>query len=217
MSGQRIHQNQPVLTSGTALDQADAAVILMHGRGGTAQDMLGLAQAFPQGKIAYLAPQADSRTWYPNSGFVPIENNEPYVSSAFQTVADLLSRAADAGLPAGRIVLGGFSQGACLAVEFAARHPRRYGGLYVLSGALMGPVDMRRQYSGSLEGTPVFIGGADHDSWVTEKQLRLTAQVLEEMGGVVSIEVQPGREHTVRQTEIVRVSGMISALAQQQP
>ena len=210
MSNQQIHQDQPVLTYGTSLNQAEVAVILLHGRGSTAESILGLAAQLPQENIAYLAPQAAQQTWYPNSGFLPIEANEPYVSSAFQKVADLLAQIADMGIAIEKVVFGGFSQGACLAAEFVARHPQRYGGLFVLSGALMGPLDMPREYSGSLDSTPVLIAGSDRDSWVTEKQLRLTGQVLQQLGAAVQVEIQPGTEHTIRQTEIAYVSDMIS-------
>ncbi len=210
MPEQHPHQDQPVFTQGAALDEAEVAVILLHGRGSTAESILRLAAHFPQGGIAYLAPQAANQTWYPHSGFLPLEANEPYVSSAFQALADVLAQVEDAGIPTRQIVLGGFSQGACLAAEFVARHPRRYGGLFVLSGALLGPPDMPRAYSGSLDGTPVYIGGGDHDPWVTAEQLRLTGRLLQDLGGAVTVEVQPGREHTVRQTEIVQVSRMLS-------
>ena len=210
MPNQQIHRNQPLLTYGVSLNEADVAVILLHGRGSTAQSILGLAAQLPQGKIAYLAPQAAHQTWYPNSGFLPIEANEPYVSSAFQMVVDLTTQIAEAGIAADKIALGGFSQGACLAAEFVARHPQRYGGLFVLSGALMGPPDMPRHDSGSLAGTPVFVGGSDRDLWVTENQLRLTGQVLRELGATVQVEIQSGIEHTIRQTEITFVSNLIS-------
>lgn len=213
MPDQSIHQHQPVYTGGAALHDAQAAVILLHGRGGTAQNILELAAQLPQDRIAYLAPQAAHRTWYPNSGFLPLEANEPYVSSAFQAVADVLARIVGAGIPADKIALGGFSQGACLAVEFVARHPRRYGGVFVLSGALMGPPDLPRQYAGSLDGTPVFVGGADQDSWVTEQQLRLTGRVLQDLGASVQVEVQPGAEHTVRPSELHYVRDMLAGLA----
>jgi len=209
MSLQAIHERLPVLEAGASLAGADIAVILLHGRGATAQSMIGLAEILPQERIAYLAPQAANQTWYPFSGFDPLERNEPFVSSAFQTVDDLITRLIDGGIPADRIVLGGFSQGACLASEYVARNPRRYGGLIVLSGALMGPVDSPRDYSGSLDGTPVLISGADRDSWVTETQLRLTAQVMESLGGAVDIEIYPGAEHTIRESEIAHVWRMI--------
>ena len=217
MAAQLIHQNQPVFSAGASLAGAQAAAVLMHGRGGAAQDILALARHLPQEGIAYLAPQAANHTWYPNSGFIPIEANEPYVSSAFDTIAGLLARIADAGITPDKIVLGGFSQGACVVAEFAARHPRRYGGLFVLSGALLGPVDMPRQYPGSLDGTPVFVGGADRDSWVTESQLRLTAQILGELGADVRLEVRSGAEHTIRQTEIAQVQAMFAGLLEREP
>ncbi len=209
MTDQTIHQGQPVASHGAALRDAQAAVILLHGRGSSAQSILALAAHLPQPKIAYLAPQAANNTWWPNSGFIPVESNEPYVSSAFQAVADLLARVAAAGIPAGRTLLGGFSQGACLAAEFAARNPRRYGGLFVLSGALLGPPDMLRHYAGSLDGTPVFIAGCERDPWVTERQLHLTGQVLQELGGSVQVAIQPGSEHMIRPTEVTAVSDMI--------
>jgi predicted esterase len=205
-----IHQNQPVFNYGTALDDAQLAVILLHGRGSTAQNILGLAAHLPQDKIAYFAPQAADQTWYPHSGFIPIEANEPYLSSAFQMIIDLLARITGAGIPENKILLGGFSQGACLAAEFVARHPQRYSGLFVLSGALMGPPDMPREYSGSLEGTPVLVAGNSNDVWVTEKQLRLTGQVFQALGGIVHVEIQPDTEHTIRPTEIVLINTMIS-------
>jgi predicted esterase len=205
-----IHEDQPVLTAGGALSDARIAVILLHGRGGTAQDILGLAGQLPQAGIAYLAPQAAGQTWYPYSGFGPLETNEPYISSALHTVAGLL---AEAGLAPERVLMGGFSQGACVIAEFAARNPRRYGGLFVLSGALLGPVDLPRDYSGSLDGTPVFVGGCNHDNWVTEQQLRLTAQTLQDLGGVVQIEIQPGSTHTIRASEVVQVARLIAEAA----
>ena len=213
MAGTHIHQGQPVYAAGAALEDAQAAVILLHGRGATAQGILALAADLPQDGIAYLAPQAANQTWYPNSGFLPVEANEPFVSSAFETVAGLLARIIDAGIPAERIALGGFSQGACLAAEFVARHPRRYGGLFILSGALLGPVDAPRDYPGSLDGMPVYVGGANRDSWVTEEQLRLTGRVLEGMGAVACVEVQPDTAHTIRPTEVAQVRAMIAGLA----
>ena len=125
----------------------------------------------------------------------------------------LLENSTFHGIPHHKIIIGGFSQGACLAAEFVARHPRLYGGLFVLSGALLGPPDMPRQYKGSLEGTTVFVAGSDHDSWVTEAQLRLTGAVLGDMGGRVHATIQPGSDHTIRQTEIAYVSEMILNLS----
>ena len=212
ISEQRIHQDQPLLTYGAPLSEADAAVILVHGRGSTAGSMLQLAQYLPQEGIAFLAPQAANGTWYPNSGFIPLEGNEPYVSSAFGTLTDLLARITAAGVPAAKIGIGGFSQGACLASEFVARNARKYGGLYVFSGALMGPPDMVRAYEGDLAGTPVFIGGGDRDPWVTAPQMTLTAEVMRDLGADVEIDIQPSADHTIRPNEIAAVKTLVAGL-----
>jgi predicted esterase len=206
------HQNQALLQTGTALDAANVAVIMVHGRGASAESILGLAAHLPEEGVAYLAPQAANHTWYPNSGFGPLESNEPWVSSAFQVLNDLLAQIAEAGISPEKTVIGGFSQGACLSSEFVARHAQRYGGLYVLSGALMGPIDMARNYTGSLDGTPVYIGGIDQDPWVSEAHMRLSADVLGKLGGDVTIEILPGSQHTVRESEVVQLHSMIDAL-----
>ncbi len=205
------HAGQPVLSRGAQLESAKAAVVLLHGRGAEAGDMLELVRNLPGGEVAYLAPQAGGRTWYPHSGFVPIERNEPWMSSAFGVLDALLARARDAGIPDERVVIGGFSQGACLASEYAARHPRRYGGLFVLSGALMGPPDSPRDYPGSLARTPVFVAGCDGDSWVSEAQLRMTAEALQRLGAEVGLEIAAGGQHTIRGSELQRVRAMIEA------
>ena len=212
MSQQQIHQTQPVLTAGARLEEAEAAVILLHGRGASAQSMLELAAHFPKEGIAYVIPQAANSTWYPNSGFSPFEVNEPYLSSAMATIHDLLAQIEAAGIPASKTILGGFSQGACLASEFVAQNATRYGGLLVFSGALMGPLDMPRAYQGSLSETPVFIGGVNQDSWVTETQLRHAAQTLEALGGQVTLQVLNGRDHTIRQSEVEQAATIIRQL-----
>lgn len=213
MSAQHVHQGQSALTYGANLYDASHAVILIHGRGATAHSMLELAHHMPAGGIAYLMPQAANNTWWPNSGFAPFEENEPYVSSAMRIVHDTLERVRAAGIPEDKIVLGGFSQGACLVAEFVARNARRYGGVLIFSGALMGPEDSPRNYKGSLHGTPAYICGAEQDPWVTETQLRQTATILEELGAKVTIEVQPGSEHTIRPEEISHAVKMIETLA----
>ncbi len=214
MATERIHQAQKTLTYGASLDKATAAVILLHGRGASAQSMLELATLFPSDGIAYLIPQAWNNTWYPNSGFAPFEVNEPYYSSAVDTIRGLIQQVNDASIPTDKIVLGGFSQGATLASDFVARHATRYGGVILFSGALMGPKDTARDYAGSLDNTPVYIGGANRDSWVTEAQLRETAEVLGKLGGQVTIEVQNSAEHTIRQSDIAHGIKIIEQLTQ---
>ncbi len=208
----RIHQDQPALTYGAALDQAEAAVILLHGRGATAHSLLPLAEALPGGKIAYVLPAAAGNTWYPNSGFAPFATNEPYLSSALAAVGETVARLNAAGLPNAKIILGGFSQGACLASEFVARNATRYGGLIAFSGALLGPLDTPREYAGSLDGTPVFIGAVDRDPWVSAAQIRMSAEVLEKLGGAVTLRLIPGSEHTIRLEEVEAASAIIAGL-----
>lgn len=210
---QMSHQEQALRHAGTALADADAAVIMMHGRGTSAESILSLSSHLPQEGVAYLAPQAANHTWYPNSGFGPIESNQPWVSSAFQVLHDLLDQIAEAGIPPEKTIVGGFSQGACLTSEFVARHARRYGGLFVLSGALMGPPDMPRSYEGSLDGTPVYITGINQDPWVSEAQMQLTADMLGKMDADVTIEIRLGSQHTVRDYEVAKVHDMISTLS----
>jgi phospholipase/carboxylesterase len=212
MTAQIIHQNQPTISYGTSLEDASAAVLLLHGRGATSQSMLELAAQLPTNGIAYLLPQAANNTWYPNSGFDPFIDNEPYLSSAMTTVELLLERIQQAGVPLERTIVGGFSQGACLTSEFTARNARRYGGLLLFSGALMGPPATPREYEGSLQGTPVYMGGIDNDPWVTEAQLRETAAVLEKLGGDVTIEVRQGSEHAIRRAEIEQAKQLVQRL-----
>ena len=212
MTTPQIHQIQPVRSYGTPLAEAEAAVILLHGRGATADSLLELVSNFPDEGIAYQMPQAANNTWYPNSGFAPLEENYPFLPSAMETIRQLLQEVQAAGIPYEKTVIGGFSQGACLASEFVAQHPQQYGGLLVFSGALMGPLDRERSYEGSLDGTPVFIGGVNQDPWVTEEQLRHTASVLRDLGAEVTIEVREGQEHTIRPFEIEHAKTILNHL-----
>ena len=152
------HQDQPILTTGAPLKQARAAMIMLHGRGATADDILSLANEFDADGFAYLAPQAANGTWYPYRFLEPIERNEPWLSSALQVIDNLIAHVITAGLPADRLMLLGFSQSASLTLEYAARHAQRYGGIIGLSGGLIGPDDTPRHYAGSFSGTPIFLG-----------------------------------------------------------
>src|SRR4026209_1238478 len=147
------HQGQPIRTAGEALASARAAVLMLHGRGASAEDILSLAGELHHPGFAYLAPQAAENTWYPNRFLVPLADNEPWLSSALAFVGDVLAQIVNVGIPSERVILLGFSQGACLTLEFAARNARRYGGVIGLSGALIGPDDSPRNYPCSLSGT----------------------------------------------------------------
>jgi glyoxalase family protein len=206
------HQGQQVYTAGQPLAQAKAAMILVHGRGATAPSILELAQLLPQPDFAYLAPQASGNTWYPFSFLAPIAQNEPGLSSGLQMIADILGQIEAAGIPAEKVVVGGFSQGACLASEYVARNARRYGGLLAFSGGLIGPPGTPRNYPGSLDGTPVFIGCSDIDPHIPLERVDQTATVIEAMGANVSKSVYPGMGHTINQDEIDQARELIEAV-----
>lgn len=174
--------------------------------------MLEVAVHFPT-EAAYLIPQAANNTWYPHSGFGSLEANQPFLSSALETIGNLFERIQEAGISTDRIIIGGFSQGACLASEFVTQNAQRYGGLLMFSGALMGPPDRERSYQGTLADTPVFIGGVDHDSWVTTERLQQTADVLTKLGGRVTLDIAPGSQHAIRPAEIARAAQLIDQLS----
>ena len=209
------HQDQPLVTGGTDLADADAALVLTHGRGATARGMLQMANEVHHEGVAFLAPQAAGKTWYPNSFLAPVEQNEPGRTSGLKAVSDAISEATDAGIPTERIMLVGFSQGACLASEFVARNPRRYGGLAALSGGLIGEEIDSDDYEGSdadLEETPVFLGCSDVDPHIPEERVHETADVLEGMNADVTKRLYEGMGHGVNEDELEFVSGMVRQL-----
>lgn len=206
------HHGQPVLATGAALEQARAAMVLVHGRGASAEDILSLAMEFGAEDVAYLAPQAANNTWYPNRFIVPLAQNEPWFSSAIATLDLLLEHTAAGGIPPERTILLGFSQGACLTLEYAARHPQRYGGVVALSGALIENGDQPRAYDGSLDGTPVFMGCSDVDPHIPAGRVERSASILRDLGAQVTLRIYPGMGHTVNGDEIARVQAMLAAL-----
>ncbi|MCL4303220.1 MAG: dienelactone hydrolase family protein [Anaerolineae bacterium] len=206
------HQGQPVLAAGEPLDRAQAALIMVHGRGATAESILTLADELAQPGFIYLAPQAAGDTWYPNSFMAPIPSNEPGISSGLAVLAGLIDHLAGAGIPVERTILLGFSQGACLSLEFTARHAQRYGGVAGLSGGLIGPDGTPRDYAGSLAGTPVFLGCSDVDFHIPKERVEHTAKVLRRLGGDVTMRLYPGMGHTVNHDEIRFVRQMMAAL-----
>jgi predicted esterase len=206
------HKGQPILSAGEPLESAKAAMILIHGRGASAESILSLVPEIDQPGFAYLAPQAANYTWYPNSFLMPIQSNEPGLSSALAVIEDILAHVNAAGIPSEKIVLLGFSQGACLASEFVARHAQRYGGLAALSGGLIGPDGTPRDYPGSLDGTPVFLGCSDVDFHIPKERVLESAEVLKKLGGEVTARLYPNMEHTVNEDEIDLVHNMTAAL-----
>lgn len=207
-----LHQGQPVRMAGELLQRARAAMLMVHGRGARAEDILTLADQLAQPGFAYLAPQAADHTWYPKRFLEPIASNEPWLTSALNFVGDVLKQIIRAGIPAERVILLGFSQGACLTLEFAARNAQRYGALVGLSGALIGPDDTPRQYAGSLDGTPVFLGCSDSDFHVPRERVEQSSAVLRRLGGQVTERLYPNLDHSVNQDEIDFVRGLMQSL-----
>lgn len=217
MTGQRNtfqgpHQGQPVRIAGEPIERAKAVLVMVHGRGARAEDILSLVDELAQPAFAYLAPQAADNTWYPNRFLDPISSNEPWLSSALAFVSDVFNRIIQTGMRPERIMLLGFSQGACLTLEFAARNARRYGGLVGLSGALIGPDDTPRDYAGSLEGTPVFLGCSDADFHIPKERVQQTAEILRSLGGEVTERLYPDLDHSINQDEIDFIRSMMRGI-----
>lgn len=206
------HQGQPVLLAGDPITQAKAAMVMLHGRGASAQDILELASELKQPDFAYIAPQAAGNAWYPNSFLAPIASNEPALSSAFLTIENILAQLSEAVLPMEHTIILGFSQGACLSLEFIARHAKRYGGVVGLSGGLIGPDGITRSYSGSLAGTPVFLGCSDKDPHIPKERVEFSAAILQKLGGDVTAKLYPNLAHTVNPDEIRIIRTMMAAL-----
>ena len=206
------HAGAPVLTAGVPLDRASAALIMVHGRGATADDILALADELPAAGLAFLAPQAAGHTWYPYRFLEPLERNEPHLSSALALLDRIVGEVEAAGIGANYIGLLGFSQGACLALDYAVRNPRRYGALVGLSGGLIGPPGTRWPEAGSLAETPVFLGCSDVDAHIPAERVRETAAHLETLGAAVDMRLYPGMGHTVNRDEIDAVRGIVRAM-----
>lgn len=204
-----IHETGQIHAAGEPLETAKAAVIMLHGRGASAQSILSLIDGIGIDQIAFLAPQAADNTWYPYSFLQPIASNEPYLTSALNTVKLLVDHVWQAGLSTERIMLLGFSQGACLAAEYTARNARRYGGVACLSGGLIGPDDTPRDYAGSFDGTPIFLGCSDVDFHIPRERVEETAQIFERMGADVTMRLYPNMGHTVNEDELEFVRTMV--------
>src|SRR5579859_10527 len=206
------HANMPVAYADHDLKGARCAVILLHGRGSSAEDILGLSKTFYDERIAFLAPQAANHTWYPYSFLAPIDQNEPWLSSAIARVGSLIESCVIAGIQHSSIVVCGFSQGACLATEFIARHPLYYGALIAFTGGLVGPSDLELRHDGSLAGTRALFSSGDPDPHVPWSRVEASARELERMGARVELMRYPGRPHTIMDKELDVARSLILSL-----
>jgi predicted esterase len=205
------HGGERVLIGGAPLETAAGALIAIHGRGAGAEDIMALAREIAPPNVTILAPQAAGNTWYPYAFLEPTERNEPYLSSALRIVADLIAQVDEHGISPERVALVGFSQGACLALEAAARNARRYAGVIGLSGGLIGPPGTSFDFAGSLDGTPVFLGCSDVDPHIPKERVEESAAALERLGAAVDLRLYPGMSHTVNRDELEAARSMLDA------
>ena len=204
------HQESEIAEYGASLSHSKAAMVMVHGRGATAQSMFPLADEFAQPDFHYRAPQAHNHTWYPYSFLAPKEQNQPGISSGIQVLHDLLNNITATGIPAEKIILLGFSQGACLATEFAARHPQKLGGVVAFSGGLIGPEVDASNYAGSMEQTPAFLGCSDRDPHIPKERVDKTEEIFSKLNANVTKRIYEGMGHTVNKDEIKAVRGMMA-------
>lgn len=207
------HDGQPIETAGAPPQAATAAVVLLHGRGDSPQHFLRLVEEFHHHGIMYLAPAAAGKAWFPGPLDEPAESKEPWLSSAFRLVDETVAMAADADVPTDRVVVVGFSQGAAVAAEYVATRPRRYGGLAVLSGGLLGPDPAGVDRDGSLAGTPVFLGAGEDDPYVSPDRIKASVEAFRALDGDVTAEVYEGLGHAIDDEEISAIDAMVGAVA----
>ncbi len=207
------HQNQPVAVSGKDIKEAKFAMIMIHGRGATAQSIIGLSNEFENTEdFIFLAPQASDNTWYPYSFLAPRDQNQPGISSGLQAISDIIKKLNDQGISNDHIFLLGFSQGACLASEFAVRNPDKYAGVIALSGGIIGNSIDSTEYSGDLKNTPLFMGCSDVDAHIPVQRLDETEEVFNTLGAKVQKNIYPGMGHLVNEDEIQHIQELINSV-----
>lgn len=202
------HSSQPIYTAGAKVEEASAAMVLLHGRGASAQDILSLSAELNFPGLTFLAPQAAGYTWYPNRFILPVEQNEPHLSSTLMLIDEIIKQV-EKTIPLDHIFIGGFSQGACLASEYVIRHPRRYAGLLALSGGYIGPLNVPREANGNLDGMPAFLGCSDVDPHIPLQRVKETTALLQAMGANVKEKIYPQMEHTIMEDEISEAKKII--------
>lgn len=204
------HDLSPIYSAGEPVAEAAGALVLLHGRGASAADILALSRAFAAMKLAFVAPEAAGNAWYPLSFLAPREQNEPYLSSALTKVKRVVDGLVGSGIPTERVAIAGFSQGACLATEFVASHPSRYAGLIAFTGGLIGPPDMDLHHTGDLKGTPALFLSGDPDPHVPWQRVQASAAELQRMGAQVQSHRYPGKPHSISQDEIERAQAFLT-------
>ncbi|HZI30304.1 MAG TPA: hypothetical protein VFD64_19205 [Gemmatimonadaceae bacterium] len=207
------HTGQPVLRAGVPVSEARAAVIMIHGRGAGPRNILDLVPLIDHPSAAYVAPGANGGTWYPKSFLSPIPENEPGISSGIAVIHGLIEEIVSGGVPSERIMLLGFSQGACLTCTAAQRRPARYGGVIAFSGGLIGPPGTTWDAQGSFQSTPAFFGCSDVDPHVPEPRVRESAAIYERMGASVTTRIYPGMGHLVNDDEVSFARDLLARLA----
>lgn len=212
MSANSLHQSQTPLLGGASLANAKTAIVLVHGRGGDAEGMLDLGLVVADDDVALIALRATQNTWYPERFMSPLASNEPWLTSALQAVSDGVGMSLAVGIAREHIMLLGFSQGACLSLEFAARNAVRYGAVAALSGGLIGPDETPRDYGGSLAGTPIFLGCSDIDGHIPANRVRESASILQSLGAVVDTRIYPGMGHVIIDDEVNAVRALVGGL-----
>jgi phospholipase/carboxylesterase len=195
--------------AGAPFSEASAAMILIHGRGADADDILSLAEELQLDNFSFAAPQAENNTWYPYSFLEPVERNEPYLSSSLKLINTLTGKLIDEGFNPENIFYLGFSQGACLALEYCARYPKKYGGVFALSGGLIGKEGGNFEYNGSFQKTPVFLGCSDVDPHIPIERVNLTGEIFNNMDAVVTKRIYPGMGHNVNTDEIAYMKNLL--------
>lgn len=203
-----MHKNN-IQTAGKPLKEADKALIMIHGRGADARDILGLASHFKVAEYALLAPEATNNTWYPYSFMAKPEENEPWLSSALGLVKDTVDEITKQGITAENIYFLGFSQGACLTLEFVTRHAQKFGGVAAFTGGLIGDKINLENYSGDFNGTPIFIGTGNPDPHVPIERVHESVHILKEMNAKVYLQVHEGRPHTISPDEVEEANRVI--------
>jgi phospholipase/carboxylesterase len=204
------HTGEIIFTAGRQFEEADSAMIMLHGRGATAQSILQLSGEFKNDKMTFIAPQADGMVWYPYRFIEEREVNEPGISSGLKLIEELIKKVNERGIPVEKIFLLGFSQGACLALDYAARNPQKYGGIFGLSGGLIGARIEKSDYSGDLRRTKLFLGCSEDDFHIPEERVDQTAKIFKHLNADVTEKIYPDLGHTVNQDEINFVNKVIS-------